>query len=59
LTVSDFIERMGKRSEDAGATYACGLDAFAWCFDVQSVGLLLDKIKSSDPYATLDKFVSG
>ncbi len=42
------------------ATYPCSLEAFPRCFDVQSVDLLLDKIKSSelDPYATLDKFVS-
>jgi len=42
------------------ATYACGLDAFARCFDVQSVDLLIAKIKSSelDAYNTLDKFVS-
>jgi hypothetical protein len=36
------------------------LDAFARCFDDQSVDLLVAKIKSSelDAYATLDKFVA-
>lgn len=50
---------MGRRSEATRATYACGLDAFARCFDVQSVDLLVAKIKSSelDAYKTLDKFV--
>jgi integrase len=50
---------MGRRSEATRATYACGLNAFARCFDVQSVDLLIAKIKSSelDPYITLDKFV--
>jgi integrase len=50
---------MGRRSEATRATYACGLDAFARCFDVQSVDLLIAKIKSSelDAYKTLDKFV--
>jgi hypothetical protein len=35
------------------------LDASARCFDVQSVDLLIAKIKSSelDAYSTLDKFV--
>jgi hypothetical protein len=49
---------MGRRSEATKATYAC-LNAFARCFDVQSVDLLIAKIKSSelDPYSTLDKFV--
>ncbi len=50
---------MGRRSEATRATYACGLDAFARCFEVQSVDLLIAKIKSSelDAYKTLDKFV--
>jgi len=36
------------------------LDAFARCFDVQSVDLLIAKIKSGEleAYSTLDKFVS-
>ena len=51
---------MGRRSEATRATHACGLDAFARCFDVQSVDLLIAKIKSGklDAYSTLDKFVS-
>ena len=50
---------MGRRSEATRAMYACGLDAFARCFAVQSVDLLVAKIKSGelDAYATLDKFV--
>ena len=59
LPATDFLERMGRRSESTRLTYACGLDAFARCFDVQSVGLLIAKIKSGelDAYETLDKFV--
>jgi integrase len=50
---------MGRRSEATKATYECGLDAFARCFQVQSVDLLVAKIKSGevDAYVTLDKFV--
>lgn len=50
---------MGRRSEATRTTYACGLDAFARCFGVQSVDLLVAKIKSGelDAYNTLDKFV--
>jgi len=50
---------MGRRSEATRATCACGLDAVARCFDVQSIDLLVAKIKSGelDAYETLDKFV--
>ena len=50
---------MARRSGATRGTYACTLDAFARCFDVQSVGLLVAKIKSGelDAYNTLDKFV--
>ena len=50
---------MGRSSQATKATYACGLDAFARCFDVQSVDLLIAKVESAelDAYNTLDKFV--
>lgn len=50
---------MGRRSEATKATYACGLDVFSRCFDVQQVGLLVARFKSGelDVYATIDKFV--
>lgn len=50
---------MGRRSEATKATYECGFDAFARCFRIQSVDLLVAKIKSGelDAYSTLDKFV--
>ena len=52
--------RVGRRSECTRLTYACGLDSFARCFGVQSVDLLIAKIKSGEleAYGTLDKFVS-
>jgi integrase len=51
---------MGRRSESTRLTYECGLDAFARCFGVQLVDLLIAKIKSGEleAYSTLDKFVS-
>ena len=52
---------MGRRSEATKATYACGLNAFARCFDVQSVDPLIAGIKSGelDAYTALNKFVGS
>ena len=52
---------MGRRSEATKATYACGLNAFARCFDVQSVDPLIAGTKSGelDAYTALNKFVGS
>jgi hypothetical protein len=59
LAVAEFLERIRRCFNVTKATYACGLNAFARFFHVQSVDLLVAKIKSSelDAYNTLDKFV--
>ena len=60
LTVADFLERKGRRSEATRATYAKAEASFARCFNADSPDVLVQRIKGGklDAYSALDKFVA-
>ena len=58
MTVSEFLDRMGRRSECTRAAYGSGLSSFAKYLEVESADDLVSKFKSdpSEVYRALDKF---
>jgi len=60
LTVADFLERKGRRSEATRQTYAKAEASFARCFNADSPDVLVQRIKGGklDAYSALDKFVA-
>ena len=60
MSVEEFVESVGRRSEKTADAYQRGLDLFALCHHVSSPDLLVARIKAGklNQYKLLDKFVS-
>ena len=59
MTVEAFLERKSRRSDATKLTYSKAELAFAKCFGVESVDMVVSRIKARklDAYEALDKFV--